>query len=90
MRFSTQLLVKSAWFWSVIGLSLLANLWTWFAHPECCDRLDRIGFPLPFHLSGGIAGSSDFYPIALTLDILIVFTLAIIAARIGLLFDGRE
>ena len=90
MRFSVDTVVKSASFWSVISLAAGANVWTFFAHPECCDRYDRIGFPFPFHLSGGIAGTSEFYPIGLSLDLLITLTVAVIAARIGLLFRPRD
>ncbi len=90
MKFSARLLRRSTSFWVTIGLFLSANIWSFFAHPECCDQYDRIGFPLPFHLSGGIAGIAEFYPIGLTLNVLIALTIAVIAARIGLLVRPRD
>ena len=90
MRFRLQIIWQSRSFWTVVGLFLFANLWTVIAHPECCDRYDGIGFPLPFHLSGGIAGIAEFYPISLALNVLSVLTIAVIAARIGVFFDNRD
>ena len=90
MQFTLRLLRHSKSFWIVIGLFLFANLWTLLDHPECCDRYDRIGFPFPFHLSRGLAGVAEFYPIGLTLNLLIAMTIAVIAARIGLYFRVRK
>jgi hypothetical protein len=90
MRFDKKTVLRSKPFWSVLAVFLAANFATLITHPGCCDRFDGIGFPLPFHLSGGIAGVSNFYPIGLTLNLLIALTLALIAARIGLYFGSRK
>jgi len=36
-----------------------------------------VGFPFPFHISGGIAGVSDFYLLGLMLDLFTAVTVAI-------------
>ncbi|MGI9203335.1 MAG: hypothetical protein ACR2Q3_04970 [Woeseiaceae bacterium] len=64
---------------------LFANGWSWLRHyvmPACCDQEMTVGFPVPFHISGGIAGNSNFYLLGLLLDIAIVLTLAITATWI--------
>jgi len=45
-----------------------------------------IGFPVPFHISDGIAGLQDVYILGLLLDISIAATVAITATWIVRLF----
>jgi len=90
LRISPGIVLRSRAFWVTIGLSALANLWTLLTHPQCCDQFDRIGFPFPFHLSGGFAGVSTFYPLGLALNLLVTLTLALIAARVALAFKRQD
>lgn len=80
-------------YWATIGVFLLANLWSWLRHrtgePECCDLLLSTGFPFPFHVSGGIAGRDDFLLTGFLLDVILAWTLAVIAAWISLSLSGR-
>ena len=89
MRINSRLVFRSRAFWAILALFALLNLLTFFLHPECCDRFDGIGFPLAFHLSGGIAGISEFYPISLLLNVVIAVTVALISARIGLAIGSQ-
>ena len=85
VKFSLQLLWQSKTFVGVAIIFVLANGWSWLRHivtPVCCDQELTVGFPMPFHISGGIAGSSDFYLLGLLLDIAIALTLAITATWI--------
>ncbi len=68
-----------------------ANLWSWIRHrlfPVCCDQEISVGFPFPFHISGGIGGASDFYVLGLLLDIVTALTLAVLFTWIARLFRG--
>ena len=61
------------------------NLWTWLddkLFPVCCDQEMSIGFPFPFHISGGIAGFSNFYLLGLLLDVVIALTMAVLVTWI--------
>lgn len=42
-----------------------------------------IGFPFPFHISGGIAGLESFYVLGLLLDIVLALTLAVLVTWIA-------
>ncbi len=80
MKFSTRILLRSRTFHVVTALFLLANTWSWIRHrfwPICCDQEITTGFPVPFHIGGGIAGLSNFYLLGLLLDISIALTTAI-------------
>ena len=86
MKFSFALLYKS--FACRITLLLFAglNLWSWARHrifPICCDQEISFGFPFPFHISGGIAGSADFYILRLLLDIATALTVAVLVTWIA-------
>lgn len=73
-------------FWAVTGLFAVANLWSWLRHivnPVCCDQEATIGFPVPFHISGGIAGAAEFYWLGLLLDLSVVATVALTATWIA-------
>lgn len=89
MQFESGLVLRSRAFWGMLAIFAALNVLTYFLHPACCDRFDGTGFPLAFHLSGGIAGISEFYPISLVLNIVIAATVALIAARIGLAFGDQ-
>jgi hypothetical protein len=89
MQFSVVILARSKTFLGVLTLFALANLWTWLRHkisPLCCDQKMTIGFPVPFHISDGIAGLQDVYILGLLLDISIAATVAITATWIVRLF----
>lgn len=90
MEFRAQILLRSMWFWAVIGMSAGANIWTYLHTPACCDRLDGVGFPVPFHISGGIAGGSSFFVFSLLLDVVVTLTVATIAARVQLALRGEK
>jgi hypothetical protein len=45
-----------------------------------------IGFPVPFYISGGIAGLSNFYVLGLLLNISIAVTAAILLTWLARLF----
>ena len=85
MKFQLSVLVRSWTFWSVILVFAVANalsvLRPTFA-PACCDQEVSVGFPFPFHVSGGIAGLSQFYVFGLLLDIVVPVTLAVLAVWI--------
>ncbi len=81
MRFSFAVLYRSATFHSTVLIFTAANLWSWVRHqlfPICCDQEISIGFPFPFHVSGGIAGTSNFYILGLLLDVVTVVTVAVL------------
>lgn len=48
------------------------------------------GFPVPFHISGGITGQSNFYLLGLLLDIAIALTAAVLITWIVRLFRRRQ
>lgn len=89
MKFRYALLHRSVSYWLILGFFSVINLWTWLRHrvtePACCDQLASVGFPFPFHVSGGIAGRDDLLVTGLLLDGVIAWTLAVIAAWIALL-----
>jgi len=67
-------------FIAVLVLLVGLNLWTLTTVPECCDQIDNVGFPIRFFESGGIAGNTRFFPMALILDAAISLIAAGIAA----------
>jgi hypothetical protein len=81
MEFSVRILQRSRPFIGAITFFILANAWSWLRHrisPTCCDQEVTVGFPVPFHISGGIAGLSNFYVLGLLLDITIALTVAVL------------
>lgn len=85
MRITRNAIASSPAFWTTIGLFAAANLWSWLRHrffPPCCDQEMTIGFPFPFHLSGGIAGTAEFFVLGLLLDIFTALTAALILTRL--------
>lgn len=94
MIFTFTRLHSTRAYWATILLFGLANLWSWLRHrvgePECCDLLLSTGFPFPFHVSGGIAGRSDFLLTGLLLDIVLGWTLAVTAAWVSLSVRNRD
>ena len=92
MEIRKELVLRSATFWAVTALFAAANSWSWLRHkisPECCDQELTVGFPFPFHISGGIAGLSNFYPIASLLDVAVYVTVALSATWIARLLSPR-
>ena len=80
-------------FIGVIVIFAGANVWTWARNrfwPVCCDQEASIGFPVPFHISGGIAGLSEFYLLGLLLDIVTALTFAVTLTWIARLFSHRK
>jgi hypothetical protein len=80
MKFSVELLLRSWTFLGVLSAFAVANAWSWIHQridPVCCDHELTIGFPVPFHISGGLAGLSNFYLLGLLLDISIALTIAV-------------
>ena len=85
MECTAQILLRSRTFQLVTIIFVFANAWSYLRHqfwPICCDQEMTIGFPVPFHISGGIAGLSNFYFLGLFLDIAIALTVAILLAWI--------
>ena len=80
MKFSLAVLCKSTTFHTTWLIFAAANFWSWLRRklfPVCCDQEISVGFPFPFHISGGIAGASDFYLLGLMLDLFPAVTVAI-------------
>ncbi len=91
MKFSFALLVKSSAGRITLLLFVGLNLWSWVRHrffPLCCDQQISFGFPFPFHIRGGIAGSSEFYILGLLLDIATALTAAVLVTWIAEVFRG--
>lgn len=89
MKFSFAVLYKSIAFRITLLLFAGLNLWSWAKHrlfPICCDQEISFGFPFPFHISGGIAGASDFYILGLLLDIATALTVAVLITWIAEIF----
>lgn len=85
MKFSFTTVGKSRSFQGVIALFAAGNAWSWLRHkidPVCCDQEMTVGFPFPFHISGGIAGIETFYVLGLLLDLTLALTLAVLATWI--------
>jgi len=90
MEFSIQILLRSRTFLGTAGLLAIANVFSWLRHrisPICCDQEMTVGFPVPFYISGGVAGLSNFYLLGLLLDITITLTLAVLATWFTRLFS---
>ena len=86
MKFSLTILFRSTAFYATLLIFAAANLWSWISHrffPVCCDQEISVGFPFPFHISGGIAGASDFYILGLLLDVITALTLAVLLTWIA-------
>ncbi len=91
MKFSLAVLCRSTAFHVTMLIFAAANLWSWIRHslfPVCCDQEISVGFPFPFHISGGIAGGSGFYVLGLLLDVVTALTLAVLITWIARLFRG--
>jgi len=81
MEFSARILLRSRTFRTVMAIFVVANAGSWLRHrfwPICCDQEITIGFPVPFHISGGTAGLSRFYTLGLLLDVTIALTVAVL------------
>lgn len=92
MEFSARILQRSRTFIGVVAFFVLANAWSWLRHrlwPICCDQEMTIGFPVPFHISGGIAGLSRFYVLGLLLDVTIALTAAVLVTWIVRFFTSQ-
>jgi hypothetical protein len=79
MKFTARILLSSWTFHAAMAFFVIANTWSWMRHrlwPICCDQEMTVGFPVPFHISGGIVGLSNFYLLGLLLDISIALTIA--------------
>lgn len=86
MTFSFRAVGRSRAFVITIILFVAGNAWSWLRHkfdPPCCDQEMTTGFPFPFHISGGIAGSGSFYVLGLLLDIVLALTLAVLVTWIA-------
>jgi hypothetical protein len=86
MKFSLAVLCSSTAFYVTMLIFAAANLWSWIRHglfPVCCDQEISVGFPLPFHISGGIVGAADFYVLGLLLDVVTALTLAVLITWIA-------
>jgi hypothetical protein len=86
MTFSVAAVSRSRSFRGVIALFAAGNAWSWLRYkidPVCCDQEMTVGFPFPFHISGGIAGLESFYVLGLLLDIILALTLAVLATWIA-------
>ena len=89
MTFSFRAVGRSRSFLITIILFAIGNAWSWLRHkidPLCCDQEMTIGFPFPFHISGGIAGLESFYVLGLLLDIVLALTLAVLVTWIATAF----
>ena len=86
MTFSFRAVGRSRSFLITITLFAIGNAWSWLRHkidPQCCDQEMTVGFPFPFHISGGIAGLDSFYVLGLLLDIVLALTLAVLVTWIA-------
>ena len=80
MKFSLAILYRSIAFHVTMLIFVALNLMSWLRHrlfPVCCDQELAVGFPFPFHISGGIAGISEFYILGLLLNISTALTVAV-------------
>ena len=80
MKFSIRILRRSRSFIGVIALFIFANIGSWLRYhfwPIGCDQAATVGFPVPFHISDGVAGLSNFYVLGLFLDVTIALTIAV-------------
>jgi hypothetical protein len=87
MTFSFSALGRSRTFIVTVLLFVLANVWSWARHvisQVCCDQEITVGFPFPFHISGGIAGTAQFYVLGMLLDVVLALTVAVLATRISI------
>ncbi len=86
MKFSFSAVGRMRAFQITIILFAIGNLWSWLGHkldPKCCDQEMTVGFPFPFHISGGLAGLESFYMLGLLLDIVVALTLAVLVTWIA-------
>ncbi len=86
MTFSFGAVGRSRAFVITMVMFAIGNAWSWLRHkldPLCCDQEMTVGFPFPFHMSGGIGGFESFYVLGLLLDIVIALTLAVLATWIA-------
>jgi len=86
MQIRAANLLRSVTFWTVIGFFVAANLWSWVRHkvnPVCCDQEATVGFPVPFQISGGLAGGAEFYWLGVLLDLSVILTVALTATWIA-------
>jgi hypothetical protein len=91
MTFSFRAVGRSRAFLITIVLFAIGNAWSWLRHkidPLCCDQEMTVGFPFPFHISGGIAGLESFYVLGLLLDIVLALTLAVLVTWIATAFKS--
>lgn len=80
MTFSFSAVGRSRAFLITVTLFAIGNAWSWLRHklnPVCCDQEMTVGFPFPFHISGGIAGDASFYVLGLLLDVVLALTIAV-------------
>ena len=56
----------------------IANLWTVFHIPACCDQIHSMGFPWSFFERGGFAGTVKFHTYLLIADIAIALAVSIL------------
>ena len=89
MTFSFSAVGRSRAFLATMAFFAVGNAWSWLRHkidPVCCDQEMTVGFPFPFHISGGIAGLETFYVLGLLLDVVLALTLAVSATWIATAF----
>lgn len=94
MQFSFATLHSARSYWATLAVFAAANAWTWLRHrvgePACCDRIETVGFPFPFHASGGIAGIDELLVTGLLLDLVLAWTVAVAAAWAALTWARRR
>jgi len=86
MTFTFSAVGRSRAFLITVFLFAIGNAWTWLRHkldPVCCDQEMTVGFPFPFHISGGIAGDASFYVLGLMLDVVLALTIAVLVTWIA-------
>ena len=86
MTFPFSAVGRSRAFQATVILFAIANVWSWLQDkldPVCCDQEMTVGFPFPFHISGGIAGGEKFYLLGLLLDVMLALTLAVLVTWIA-------
>ncbi len=85
MQIQTDIVFRSRTFQVIVSLFAMANIWSWLRHrldQACCDQEATIGFPVPFHISGGSSEDAGFYLLGLLLDLAVIATIALIATWI--------
>ena len=94
MKFEVSRLRRSLALCTTLLLFAALNLGSWVRYryfPVSSDQQSSFGFPFPVQISGGTAGTAEFYVLGLLLDITVALTAAIVVTWIAeLLKTGAD